>query len=50
MSSHSHAPFARVEDEALITGRGRYIADAPQPGTFEPVDNPATTEPLPATP
>ena len=27
-----HAPFARVEDEALITGRGRYIADAPQPG------------------
>jgi carbon-monoxide dehydrogenase large subunit len=32
MSSHSHAPFARVEDEALITGRGRYIADAPQPG------------------
>jgi carbon-monoxide dehydrogenase large subunit len=32
MSSHSQAPFARVEDEALITGRGRYIADAPQPG------------------
>src|SRR6187200_3187570 len=30
-ASH-HAPFARVEDEALITGRGRYIADAPQPG------------------
>ena len=33
MSSHSgHSVFARVEDEALITGRGRYIADAPQPG------------------
>lgn len=34
MSSHTghHAPFARVEDEALITGRGRYIADAHQPG------------------
>src|SRR5829696_5223618 len=32
MSSHPHAPFARVEDEALITGRGRYIADAPQEG------------------
>jgi carbon-monoxide dehydrogenase large subunit len=33
MSSHTdHSPFARVEDEALITGRGRYIADAPQPG------------------
>jgi len=31
-SAHSPAPFARVEDEALITGRGRYIADAPQPG------------------
>lgn len=29
MSTH---PFGRVEDEALITGRGRYIADAPQPG------------------
>ncbi len=27
-----HAPFARVEDEALVTGRGRYVADAPQPG------------------
>jgi lipid-binding SYLF domain-containing protein len=25
-------------------------ATAPQPGTFQPVDNPATTEPLPATP
>jgi aerobic carbon-monoxide dehydrogenase large subunit len=33
MSSQTdHSPFARVEDEALITGRGRYIADAPQPG------------------
>ena len=26
--------MARVEDEALITGRGRYIADAHQPGTL----------------
>ncbi len=43
-------PTAAAEPSLPATTVTAPPADAPQPGTFEPVDNPATTEPLPATP
>ena len=58
--SATQAPPATVDATATTTAAAEPSlpattvtappADAPQPGTFEPVDNPATTEPLPATP
>jgi len=58
--SATQAPAATVDATATTTAAAEPSlpattvtappADAPQPGTFEPVDNPATTEPLPATP